>query len=94
MDLGVYVAPEHRGKAVGRELLAATIREAEAIPGLTCILLNVATTQQSARRLYLSLGFRSFGVEPQAIRIGDRDIDEEHMFLELSPPHDRLANSQ
>jgi hypothetical protein len=33
--------------------------------------------------LYRSLGFESFGVEPRAMRVGDRFYDEEHMVLRL-----------
>jgi hypothetical protein len=29
------------------------------------------------------LGFASFGVEPRAMRVGDRFYDEEHMVLRL-----------
>jgi len=47
---GVFVAPEHRGKGVAR-----------ALPGLQSVVLSVATTQEAARRLYLSSGFRPFG---------------------------------
>ena len=34
-------------------------------------------------RLYERLGFRSFGTEPQAVRIGEQPIDERHMTLEF-----------
>jgi RimJ/RimL family protein N-acetyltransferase len=36
-----------------------------------------------ARNLYLSLGFKPFGLEPRAMRVGDRYFDEEHMVLSL-----------
>lgn len=37
----------------------------------------------AARKLYYDLGFRPFGFESQALRIGDRYYDEEHIALDL-----------
>jgi ribosomal protein S18 acetylase RimI-like enzyme len=53
-----------------------------------CLLLKVATTQNAARRLYESLGFRVFGTQPHSMNIGDRYIDEYYMLLEFGsePP--------
>jgi hypothetical protein len=31
--------------------------------------------------LYRSLGFKTYGVEPRGLRIGDRYFDVEHMVL-------------
>jgi RimJ/RimL family protein N-acetyltransferase len=80
---GVYLAPEFRGRGLGRRLLLELLGAASGRPGLEAILLNVETPQLPARTLYLSLGFRSFGVEPRALRVDGRYIDEEHMVLEL-----------
>jgi RimJ/RimL family protein N-acetyltransferase len=80
---GVFVLPEARGHGVGCTLLTKLVEQARAIPGLRSILLSVSTTQESARRRYLSLGFRSFGVEPRSLEVNGRLIDEEHMILEL-----------
>jgi RimJ/RimL family protein N-acetyltransferase len=57
------------------------LRRAATIPGLRCVHLSVAATQASARRLYSNAGFRSYGIEPEALMVGDRYIDEEHMIL-------------
>ena len=43
----------------------------------------VATTQTAAIALYQSLGFRSFGCEYRALKIGERYVDEEQMVLYL-----------
>jgi ribosomal protein S18 acetylase RimI-like enzyme len=83
---GVFVSRPYRGKGIGRTLLNNLLESAGALHGLRCILLNVATTQEPARNLYLSLGFRSFGVEPQALKVGEDFIAEEHMVLELRQP--------
>lgn len=80
---GVFVAPESRRKGIGRALVSRIIGEAHALGDLNCLFLTVAVTQESARRMYRSLGFRSFGIEPRALRLDDLYVDEEHMILEL-----------
>jgi ribosomal protein S18 acetylase RimI-like enzyme len=83
---GVFVSPPYRGRGVGRKLLNSLLQLARPLPGLNCILLHVATTQEAARNLYSSLGFRAIGVEPQALKINEEYIAEEHMVLELHRP--------
>jgi ribosomal protein S18 acetylase RimI-like enzyme len=83
---GVFVAPEYRGRSVARALLVRLLEMVKELPELQCVLLKVATTQTSARRLYLSLGFRSFGIEPRSLKVEDHYIDEEHMILNVPPP--------
>ena len=80
---GVFVSPSVRGKGVGRTLLAGVIEAAKALPGIRCLRLTVSTTQQPAINLYERHGFRSFGTEPQAMRIGEQSTDELHMILEF-----------
>jgi ribosomal protein S18 acetylase RimI-like enzyme len=81
---GVFVAPAARGRGVGKSLMLAAIKRAKAIPGLEIILLTVSVDQPSPRRLYESLGFRSIGIEPKGLKIGNKHVDEEHMFLEFN----------
>jgi ribosomal protein S18 acetylase RimI-like enzyme len=83
---GVYVTRELRGKGVGRNLLQAVLERARGIAGVEQIALSVATTQPAARKLYCSLGFEPFGIEPKALKIAGRYIDEEHMMLVLHRP--------
>jgi len=80
---GVYVAPEYRGRGIARAILTKVLETARTIPDLKWIALSVTTEEEPARRLYASLGFRPWGVEPAALRIGNTLIDEEHMVLEL-----------
>lgn len=80
---GVYVSSAHRGKGVGRALLAELVERAKRDPSLEQIQLAVATVQTAARSLYQSLGFRSFGIEPNALKIGSTYVDEDHMILKL-----------
>jgi ribosomal protein S18 acetylase RimI-like enzyme len=83
---GVYVTAEHRGHGVGRRLLEAILERTARTEGVEQILISVASTQTAAAALYSSLGFRSFGCEPRALRIGSRWIDEEYMLLAMKHP--------
>jgi ribosomal protein S18 acetylase RimI-like enzyme len=80
---GVFVSPSARGKGVGRALLAEVIKSAKALPGLHCVRLMVAVTQEAARHLYQEEGFRVFGTEPWSLKIGEQYVDENHMTLEF-----------
>ena len=80
---GVYVSKDWRRKGIARVLLSEIVRRARAQPELEQILLSVATTQDSARQLYASLGFEVYGRDLHAIKLGDRYIDEDLMVLRL-----------
>jgi ribosomal protein S18 acetylase RimI-like enzyme len=82
---GVYVTASHRGKAVGRQLIAALLDAVRADPTVEQILLAVATSQEAAKRLYRGFGFETFGTEPRALKSGSEYIDEDHMILRIVP---------
>lgn len=92
---GFYLAPSARGRGLGRRLLAHLIARAPAEVGL--LQLNCLVGNESARRLYAALGFRPYGVEVAALRVGGVDYDDELMWLPLpgrlpaSPISDRRA---
>jgi RimJ/RimL family protein N-acetyltransferase len=83
MIWGVYVSPDHRGQGVARALLSGVIEIVRTIPDLRLLTLSVNAQREPARRLYRSLGFEAWGVEPQALRVDDTYFDEEHMVLKL-----------
>jgi GNAT superfamily N-acetyltransferase len=80
---GVFVAPAARGRGIAKSLMQAAIRRAKTITGLEMILLTVGVGQLAPRNLYASLGFRSFGIEPRGLKIGNESHDEENMVLEF-----------
>jgi hypothetical protein len=45
--------------------------------------LTVTESNAAARTLYVGAGFRTFGVEPQAVCIGGQFHNKEHLFLLL-----------
>jgi RimJ/RimL family protein N-acetyltransferase len=80
---GVYVRRESRGKGIAKAILSEVIHRARMIDGLEQILLVVAATQEKPRRLYESLGFRKYGVEPRSLKVSGEYIDDELMILYL-----------
>jgi ribosomal protein S18 acetylase RimI-like enzyme len=81
---GVYVRREARGRGIAREMLQEVVRRARGFEGLTQIHLSVRVGAEAARGLYASLGFGTFGIEPDSLRVEGRRIDQEHMFLPIS----------
>lgn len=82
--MGMYVAPEAAGQGVARALLEALVRHARA-NGLESLVLTVTEGNTRAQRLYEAAGFRSFGIEPDAIRVDGRPCAKNHMHLDLRP---------
>ena len=86
----MYVAREHGRRGVGAALLRQVIDAARSQPGIEQLVLTVTDTNVAARTLYENFGFRSFGVEPRAIRVNDgvNDVyyDKNHMILFLLLP--------
>ncbi len=83
--VGMYVSTEYNGLGIGRQLMGAALAQARA-DGLESLVLTVTEGNDVARQLYESVGFRSFGVEPRAIKIEGRAFAKNHMHLELSHP--------
>ncbi len=83
---GMYVAPEHGRRGIGAALLRHAIGQARRLPGLEQLVLTVTATNVAARALYEKHEFRSFGIEPRAIRVGATYFDKNHMILFLAQP--------
>jgi RimJ/RimL family protein N-acetyltransferase len=81
---GVYVAPSHRRRGVGRKLLERALAHAESMPDLLQVTLGVNTANTAAIRLYESLGFEQFGLERGFLRVDGVLHDELHMVLTLT----------
>ncbi len=84
---GVWTAPEHRGRGVARALIEETIRRARRIPGLLHLRIGHSAVNEGAGRLYRSLGFQPWGIEPAAMRVEIdgvvKSLDEHHLSLDL-----------
>lgn len=79
---GVFVNPAQRKQGIARQLFARILAHART-EGVLQIQLCVNAENAKAKSLYRSLGFESYGLEPRAMRVGDRFYDEEHMLLRL-----------
>jgi ribosomal protein S18 acetylase RimI-like enzyme len=80
----MYVAPEARGRGLGRALLESLIAHARTLAGVERLTLSVVPDNQAAKSLYLRLGFVSYGLEPRAYCLDGEYWDSEHMALLLA----------
>jgi ribosomal protein S18 acetylase RimI-like enzyme len=80
---GMYVVPEARGRGAGRALLDAAVAHAHRLGGVEELVLAVTVGNESARRLYASVGFVPYAIEPHFIRVGEIYYDIEWMWLRL-----------
>jgi ribosomal protein S18 acetylase RimI-like enzyme len=81
--VGMYVRPEAAGRGVGRALVDALLRQARA-DGIELVVLTVTDGNGQAVRLYERCGFRSFGIEPHAIKVDGRPYGKNHMYQLLA----------
>ena len=79
---GVYVSPEQRGKGAGKALMLEIINRARKIAGIEQITL-VASAKLPAQKLYESVGFKGYGIEPHSLKIGNDYVDDILMVLRL-----------
>ena len=82
---GVYVAPEVRGRGVGRRLMESAIETISKAGGVEMLQLGVGTENHAARALYERMGFETYGTEVHCMKLGDRYIDEHLMVRFLKP---------
>jgi ribosomal protein S18 acetylase RimI-like enzyme len=82
---GMYVPSACRQHGLGRALVQAVLTGATERAGTRLVQLTVTEGNESARRLYEACGFRAFGTEPLAVRVGDRFVAKVHMWRELAP---------
>ena len=82
---GVYVREAARGQGLGRALVAHVIEHARA--RVVQLQVAVVTTNHAARRLYRTLGFARYGLEPRGLACAGRYFDQELMVLVLDREH-------
>ena len=81
--VAMYVRPEKRGIGIGKYLLTEVIKKANILEGIEQINLTVVTKNETAKRLYSSMGFEVFGTEKKALKYNNTYFDEAHMVLFL-----------
>lgn len=80
---GMYVAPEFRGQRCGGMLLDEVVSHVRRLKGVSRIILAVTTGNEVAASLYKSRGFKCYGVEPDAILVGDKFYGMDQMGLDI-----------
>lgn len=76
---GMYIDPSYRRKGLGKDILNYAIQKAICIEDILQIELAVISSNLSAKKLYESSGFESFGKEKRALFVNGEFYDEDHM---------------
>lgn len=84
--IGMYVRPALQRRGVGRRLVQAAIAAAQARGGISALQLTVTEGNAPAIALYASLGFHTWGVEPQALRTAGGMRQRAYMWRPIDPP--------
>lgn len=64
---GMYVAPTHRARGLGKQLLEHALAFAASMAALRQVTLSLTAGNAAALALYESMGFKVFGHEPDAL---------------------------
>lgn len=78
----MYVDAQKRRNGLARELIANAIQRAREIK-LEQLNLGVVSTNEPAKRLYGSMGFKTYGIEKRALKMNGVYSDDEYMVLFL-----------
>jgi ribosomal protein S18 acetylase RimI-like enzyme len=81
---GVYVSESHRGRGFGRAVVDACVHHARTWQGVESVALSVSANGTAAKALYESLGFVTWGTEPDSLRIDGSAVALHHMVLTLN----------
>ncbi|UTE75752.1 GNAT family N-acetyltransferase [Rossellomorea sp. KS-H15a] len=80
----MYVTPAQRGQGLARRLLERAINLAKETEGIEQLMITVVTTNETAKGLYHSCGFKPYGTEKRALKYNEEYYDEELMVMFLS----------
>lgn len=76
---GLFVRPEFRGKGIATIMVMSVLETAQDMLDVEQVQLTVSTHNEASYGLYLRLGFKVYGTELHAMKIGDSYVDEYHM---------------
>lgn len=79
----MYVAPDHRKRGLGKQLIDEVIARARKLDGLEQIHLWVlhSTASTSASEFYAKCGFQSQGIVRKDLKINGQYVDSEYMVM-------------
>jgi RimJ/RimL family protein N-acetyltransferase len=80
---GMYLRREARGTGLAAALVQQVVEHARTLVEEVC--LTVVTSNAAARHLYSAAGFKEYGLERRALKVGSEYYDEVLMALPLTP---------
>jgi ribosomal protein S18 acetylase RimI-like enzyme len=89
--VGMYVSTAFRKQGLGAALVDEAIAHARKLATIRYIKLSLTGSNEAARSLYLSRGFRTFGLEREALLVDGDYLDEEYMALKISAAHKKAT---
>lgn len=78
--VAMYVDASNRRSGLARELICKAIERAKEM-NLEQLTLGVVSTNEPAKKLYESMGFKTYGIEKRAIKMNGVYSDDEYMVL-------------
>ncbi|WP_102029279.1 GNAT family N-acetyltransferase [Salirhabdus sp. Marseille-P4669] len=81
--VAMYVDDDYRKNGIGRQLIFKAINTARRLKHVEQLLLQVVSANKPAIKLYESIGFKTYGTEPKALKIDGKYFDEHLMILFL-----------
>ncbi|OKH52711.1 GNAT family N-acetyltransferase [Calothrix sp. HK-06] len=79
----MYVKLEYRRQGIGELLLTELIVKAKATNEIEILLLDVVTSNVPAKQLYLSFGFKIYGIEKMAYKFNNQYQNIDYMSLQI-----------
>jgi ribosomal protein S18 acetylase RimI-like enzyme len=79
--VAMYVYPEKRKSGIGKGLMSEAIKKAKEIVGIEQIYLTVTSSNEPAKKLYQSLGFKTYGIDKKGLKVENTYFDDELMVL-------------
>jgi len=80
----MYVSESHRGTGIAAGLMQEEISYLKKLGDVDQVQLAVVTSNPAAVRFYEKMGFLPYGFEKKALKIGDRYVDETHMYMMIN----------
>lgn len=87
MIWGMFVKPEKQKQGIGKKLVLKALEQAHKMNTISSVNLSVESNNSSAKSLYESCDFKTWGKEPRAMKVDGKFYDEDHMILFLDESH-------
>ncbi|CEG27048.1 GNAT family N-acetyltransferase [Bacillus sp. B-jedd] len=79
----MYVLPEYRQAGTGKQLVSEAIKKAKKLGNITHLYLSVTSSNLPAKKLYESLGFKTYGIDSHALQVDGVMYSEDLMSLAI-----------